>query len=215
MDAPPEGWVHVAPHGAPMMGCLPCKTPLPGARVALADAWSASMAIKVAKQELGSLVGVINLAPTFHDNRDLAWGAGVRYVPVNCRPPNSARDQPPSEESFHEFYIAYRELTAIGGVIVHCKLGLNRTMYMLCRAAIEDGADPHEAMAMADAARPGALFKTWYRAALCARVGLPPPPPQPWPEWHEAGRFIARLPPGLRAEIASRPVSSFFFENYL
>lgn len=186
---PPEGWVNTLPFGEIVFrNFLPCKTPLaPGFLVPADKAWT-PFHVRDAVADIGRQIdAVIDLtSANYYANED--WG-DVMYRNIACATAED-RDEPPTGLAWHEFYLTVRYILDHRGpdatIVVHCKHGLNRTGYMICRWALTRGlADsPRDAIETFARLRPPGIYKGTFTADLHWLSGCPipkrAPPPPPW-----------------------------------
>ena len=210
----PEDWLEAERHGAPIYGVLPCKTPLQGHAVPAAYAWTPTHAVAAAVASFGAHpAAVVDLTSGagFYNRTASPWGSAAYHV-IPCQSAanrGSGRDDAPTEEAWHAFYLALKTAKdAHGRVVVHCRHGFNRTGFMVCRYAVVAGeaADCRTAVAAFAAARPPGIYKAAYLAALFAALGEAPlTHAPPWPPWRQARRVLDSLPAVWRDAFGNGP----------
>ena len=199
-------------HSKLLYGVMVCKTPLQGYAVPAGEAWTPTHALAVARTMFrGDPAAVVDLTSGggFYNRGSRPW-ADARYHVIPCLSTGSdaGRDNPPTEDAWHAFWLAMEE-AAGGGCIVHCRHGFNRSGWMLCRYAVVAGLAPDARAAVAAfaEARPPGIYKAAYIASLFAALGeasLQRAPP--WPPWRHARRVLDSLPPLWRDAYGSGPL---------
>lgn len=209
---PPEGWVETPRCGDLCFGrFLPMKAPLdekfgvpPQKTWSVGHALSATRAVRV---PLGVVID-LSSGKNFYSRTSSPWGA-VPYHHIRCLS-DGDRDEPPSDEAWHEFFLAIDAAERRSGgarfvTVVHCTHGYNRTGYMLVRWAVTTGVSPDVQTALDEfaRARPPGIYKPQFVTSLFIAFGLRPPQRGPtWPEWRrrrrnereaEIGEFWARV----------------------
>lgn len=212
----PEDWLEAPPHGEAFHGVLPCKAPLQGYAVPAEHAWTPSHARAACARALGdppATVVDLTSGAGFYNRFCSPWGDAA-YSVIPCTARTAARDDAPTEEAWHAFYLAMASARAQQGpVLVHCRHGFNRTGYMLCRWAVVTGRAPtgRAAVAAFAAARPPGIYKAAYLATLYLMLGEAPLERAPvWPSWRAARRTLDSLPAVWRLAFGDGPTSRPF-----
>ena len=164
MAAPPQDWLVALRHSKPLYGALVCKTPLQGYAIPAAEAWTPTHAMAAARDAFGhDPVAVFDLTSGggFYNRGARPWGtARYHVIPCLLAGRSAGRDDPPTEDAWHAFWLAMQAADG-GGCIVHCRHGFNRSGWMLCRYAVVAGLAPnaHAAVAAFAEARPPGIYK--------------------------------------------------------